>query len=143
MKALSFIQPWAWLIVHGHKDVENRTWFSQYEGPLLVHASKGMTRAQYAAAAEVVDSINRTRPPEAAIALPPSSAIDRGGIVGRVTMVTCRTRVDSPWFFGPYGFVLRNAEPLPFRPFKGMLGFFDVGVTEPVAPGPGPLADGG
>ncbi len=23
MKAFSILQPWAWLIVHGHKDVEN------------------------------------------------------------------------------------------------------------------------
>ncbi len=26
MKALSIRQPWAWLIVNGYKDVENRTW---------------------------------------------------------------------------------------------------------------------
>ncbi|MER8754134.1 ASCH domain-containing protein [Mesorhizobium sp. M0976] len=31
----------------------------------------------------------------------------------------------SPWFFGRYGFVLRNAEPLDeFIPVKGALGFF-------------------
>lgn len=27
MKALSFKQPWAWLICAGYKDVENRDWF--------------------------------------------------------------------------------------------------------------------
>jgi len=25
---LSIRQPWAWLITHGHKDIENRTWGS-------------------------------------------------------------------------------------------------------------------
>jgi hypothetical protein len=33
---------------------------------------------------------------------------------------------DSPWFFGPLALVLDKVEPLPFTPFKGALGFFDV-----------------
>ncbi len=27
---------------------------------------------------------------------------------------------------GEFGFVLRNARPLPFQPLRGMLGFFSV-----------------
>jgi hypothetical protein len=27
---------------------------------------------------------------------------------------------------GSFGFVLRNAKPLPFTPMRGMLGFFDA-----------------
>jgi tetratricopeptide (TPR) repeat protein len=38
MKALSIRQPWAWLIVHGVKDVENRTWRTNFRGRFLVHA---------------------------------------------------------------------------------------------------------
>ena len=41
MKALSIKQPWAWLIVNGYKDIENRTWKTNYRGTFLVHASKG------------------------------------------------------------------------------------------------------
>ena len=26
MRVISIRQPWAWLIVNGYKDVENRTW---------------------------------------------------------------------------------------------------------------------
>lgn len=40
MKILSVRQPWAWLLVSGHKPVENRTWATSYRGPLLIHASK-------------------------------------------------------------------------------------------------------
>ena len=54
------------------------------------------------------------------------SGMDRGGIIGSVEIVDCVTESKSPWFFGRYGFVLRNPVALPFRPFKGMLGFFDV-----------------
>ena len=38
MKALSIRQPWAELIVAGLKDIENRTWRTDYRGPVLIHA---------------------------------------------------------------------------------------------------------
>ena len=47
MKALSIRQPWAWLIVCGHKPLENRSWPTPYRGPLLIHAAKGMARVEY------------------------------------------------------------------------------------------------
>lgn len=50
MKVLSIRQPWAWLIVNGHKDVENRTWDSYYRGPLLIHASSAKNGDEYMAA---------------------------------------------------------------------------------------------
>jgi hypothetical protein len=42
--ALSVKQPWAQLIVHGIKDVENRTWRTEYRGPLLICASASPDR---------------------------------------------------------------------------------------------------
>ena len=36
----------------------------------------------------------------------------------------------SPWFVGPYGFVLTDAKPLPFVPLTGQLGFFAVPQRE-------------
>ncbi|MBB3041198.1 hypothetical protein [Nocardioides soli] len=38
MKALTVQQPWAWAIVHGGKDVENRTQAWSYRGLLAIHA---------------------------------------------------------------------------------------------------------
>jgi hypothetical protein len=32
--------------------------------------------------------------------------------------------MESMWFFGRYGFVLRDAFPLPLIPCRGQLGFF-------------------
>jgi hypothetical protein len=49
--------------------------------------------------------------------------------VGSVEIVDCVTVSDSPWFDGRYGFVLRNPEPLPFRPMRGALGFFRAPVS--------------
>ena len=52
--------------------------------------------------------------------------LPRGGIIGSVNLADCVYQSDSPWFQGPYGFVLSDPKPLPFIPFKGQLGFFDV-----------------
>lgn len=126
MKALSIQQPWAWLIVHGHKAVENRSWATSYRGPLLIHAGMKIDTAAY-------DWIADAFP---AIALPTPATIARGGIVGRARLVACiqkggtqrgvDQRLGDPWFFGPWGFVLADATPLPFRPLRGQLGLFEV-----------------
>lgn len=38
MKAITIKQPWASLIAHGIKDIENRTWRTNYRGRILIHA---------------------------------------------------------------------------------------------------------
>lgn len=39
MKALSIKQPWAYLIACGLKDIENRTWKTNFRGRIYIHAS--------------------------------------------------------------------------------------------------------
>lgn len=39
MKTLTIKQPWASLIAHGVKDIENRTWKTKYRGKILIHAA--------------------------------------------------------------------------------------------------------
>lgn len=39
MKAISIKQPWASLIAHGIKDIENRTWKTKFRGKVYIHAS--------------------------------------------------------------------------------------------------------
>ena len=114
MKAISIRQPWAWLIVHGGKDIENRSWKTNFRGRVLIHASKGMTRVDYETAGMFAP-------------LPAFEELQSGGIIGSVEIVDCVQQSESPWFFGPYGFVLRDPQRCPFRPMKGALGFFEVG----------------
>lgn len=40
MKTLSIKNPWGILIAKGLKDVENRTWKTDYRGKILIHVSK-------------------------------------------------------------------------------------------------------
>lgn len=42
MKALTICQPYAHLIAHGEKRVENREWSTRHRGPLLIHAGKSL-----------------------------------------------------------------------------------------------------
>ena len=44
MKALSFRQPWAELILQGRKTIDLRTWPTYYRGRLVIHASKQVER---------------------------------------------------------------------------------------------------
>ena len=38
IRLLSVRQPWAWALIHGGKDVENRSWSTNYRGLLAIHA---------------------------------------------------------------------------------------------------------
>ena len=125
MKAISIRQPWAWLIVNGYKDIENRTWNTKYRGMVLIHASKGMTRHQYL----LVNAICESMPSSQRITLPPFDQLQRGGIVGYAHITGTTRESESPWFFGPVGFQLTGAKPLPFLPMKGRLSFFETGMS--------------
>jgi len=124
VKALSIRQPWAWLIIHGGKDIENRDWPTKFRGRVLVHAAKGMTRDEWSDAWGFSHGSGAN--PKAVESGLTFGNIDRGGIVGSVEIVGCVTGSDSRWFMGHYGFVLRDPKPLPFTPLRGQLGFFDV-----------------
>ena len=121
MRALSIRQPWAWLIVNGHKDIENREWQTTYRGRVLIHAGKTMARTYYEDVALDVALKFGDR-----LTLPTYEQLERGGIVGVATIAGCVNESSSPWWQGPFGFVMADARPLPFHPCNGKLQFFDV-----------------
>lgn len=53
-------------------------------------------------------------------------AMPRGGVVGMARIVDCVRDMESNWFFGKFGFVLRDAFPLPLIQCRGQLGFFNL-----------------
>jgi hypothetical protein len=115
--ALSIRQPFAWAIIDELKDIENRTWRPSHRGRIAIHASKGMTYAEYERAVEFMRVACGVRCP-----LP--MELDRGGIIGSVELVDIVTASESPWFEGPFGLVLRDPRPCEFIPARGALGFF-------------------
>ena len=122
-KALSIKQPWAWAIFHG-KPVENRTRYSKYRGPLWIHVGAAFDYEGFYWILENENDLGIRIP------LPVSpSSFPMKAIVGRVNMIDCVKKYNSPWFFGPYGFVFEDpiilGEPIPY---KGQLGIFDVDI---------------
>jgi hypothetical protein len=122
------------------KDIENRNWRigrSPQHGPyssyhranfrltmparIQIHVSKQEDPIEY-----VLEFAHRLGIPYGSIISAYSKLLPRGAIIGEVDIVDCVTESQSPWFVGPYGFVLRNPaaykEPIPCR---GMLGFFE------------------
>lgn len=106
MKALSIQQPWAWLIANGRKDIENRSWPTKFRGEFLIHAGKKYDDYFI----WPFYTLHRTPLPAR------DAPAMLGGIVGIAEIVDCVTESDSPWFQGKYGFVIRNARPLPYLP---------------------------
>ena len=124
MKALSIRQPWAWLIVHGYKDIENRTWPlpRHFSLPQRIYVHTG--RSWDANAMDFIRPL--VKPAISALICYPQN-LPRGAIIGEVDILDCVSRSKSQWFFGPYGFLLAN--PVAYEkpiPMKGHLGFFEV-----------------
>lgn len=117
MKTLSIRQPWAALIIAGLKDVENRTWATNYRGPLLIHVAQAIDR----------EALRLHQP---LIATLPDTLLRTGGIIGICELVDCVTHSHSRWFTGPYGFVLQHARPVRFVPQRGQLGLFASSIEE-------------
>lgn len=115
MKVISIRQPWAWLIVAGHKDIENRDWPTKVRGRVAIHAGK--YRPQAGEIAEIEK--------EFGVKINPAE-LKYGGIIGTAEIVDCVEDHDSCWFFGEFGFVLADARPGAFLPCQGKLGFFEV-----------------
>jgi len=123
MRTLSIRQPWAWLIVHGHKDVENREWSTDYRGPLLIHASKTLAKGEYRAQADAVYQ-------ETGILVPELEVVELGGIVGMATLVDCAADSESRWYTGAVAWLLRDARVLPFHACKGALQLFHTPLAD-------------
>lgn len=130
-KAISLKQPFAWGAVHGWKDCENRSWYTDYRGPIWIHASKSP------------DNILGTEPADWAKegrkkffpGLPPWNELSFGAIIGMVDLVDCVTvevaesRKKSIHQHGDWCLLLENARVLK-KPitWSGNLGIFSIGL---------------
>ena len=115
--AISIRQPWAWAIIYGGKDVENRSAPRRFQPAVghrvLIHASKTMSPDEYAAAVAFMAGLG--------VRCPASTDLAFGGIVGSAIVTSIVTRHRSPWFRGPAALVLADARPEPFMAVRGQL----------------------
>ena len=127
-----------------------------HRGPILLHAAKSVgTRACFDETVDqilhILDVDTKPWPARCAFAKPfaecskgrwvPPPTLHRGGIVGRAHIVGVLDPKREPervsaflahndaqrrWWFGGFALVLADVEPLPFVPWKGALGLFEV-----------------
>jgi len=120
--ALSVRQPSAWAIIHGGKDIENRSKGSiragrMVPGTICIHAAAGLKEDEYRYIA--------WRMQEIGVTCPPPAQLPRGAIIGMVDVVEIIDRSNSAWFGGDAGLRLANPRALDLPiPAKGELGYF-------------------
>lgn len=122
VKYLSLRQPWAWLVLNGHKDIENRTTNSHFRGELFIHASSNRTGLE--------DDLEYVRK-EYGIEVPVEE-LRYGCILGSVLMLDCVKKHDSLWFEGPFGYVFaepRWITPHDLKANANMQKTYDVQIT--------------
>jgi hypothetical protein len=123
--ALSIRQPWAELILEGRKDIETRSWNTQFRGEFLIHSSKQID----------IEACKYFK-------IDPKSLIT-GALIGKAKIVGSKeyskpkqyaedNSRHAAAFLGfsrpKYGFILENIERIEPKPFKGALGFFKVEI---------------
>jgi len=129
MKALTICQPFAEMIARGDKLVENREWFTNYRGPLMIHAGKSRSWLDTMTDDDLADEFGRR--------------IEFGAIVARAQLVAClhierieagQYDKDFPWLKmhhhtnGTWCWVLAEVERLPEAiPWKGAQGLWEYG----------------
>jgi hypothetical protein len=139
LKCMSVRQPWAWLITHTEtlvelglpaKEIENRGQSTAYRGDLLIHTGKAVDEDLFSAG-----QLTRWywqhkfgNAGEALYEAMPKHKDDypRGAIVGRAKLTGVVIASPSPWFNGPYGLVLAEAQALSPINYPGQLRIFDV-----------------
>jgi conserved domain protein len=135
MKTLSIQQPWASLIVAGLKDVENRTWKTNYRGRVLIHASgKKIPKNNLYTSnpAEVIQEISNIIYMNG---MPNFNELPLGTIIGYVDIVDIKDEnyLDSVWAQGaPCQWIVDNAYIFdnPITDVKGKLGLWEYDIDE-------------
>lgn len=142
---LSLRPPWGWFLVNGRvprldgttgwKDCENRSWSTKFRGRVLIQVSR---RPDFAAEGMISRVLRPYGWDDDRLLHTFGMAYRQAGeVVGSVEIVECVKRHDSPWFFGPYGFVLRNPRPfIALAPVRvaGRLGIFRLKPGDVVTP---------
>lgn len=125
MRALSLSQPWLHAVLHFDKRVENRKWRPPVKilgQTIVLHAAKSWDRAG-AEFLERLGFVVPERPTLAAGAIVGTAVVD-----GMVESFEQLAPDQARWFFGPYGWKLRDVVVLndPIVHVTGSLGLWEV-----------------
>lgn len=91
LKCLSLWEPWATLVVKGHKRYETRSWYTYHRGPLAIHASTRMVDAEHFCNATFRQALQEFIWLGDRQAYAPLGAFTCGCIIGVVFLSACDT----------------------------------------------------
>jgi hypothetical protein len=120
-KAISVRQPWANAIIYEGKTIENRSWPTKLRGTVAIHAARALDDAAFFRFVQAGGLNQQVKLTQDLV-----KKLPRGAVIGVVDVIDCVKESSSPWFEGPYGFVLSNSRPLRPVPCMGALQFFDL-----------------
>lgn len=112
--ALTLYRPWPALILRAGKNVENRTWRTNYRGPLLLHAGQRWDHS----AVEFASTIWTAGSHSALDWIPQDPDAHPTGLVGAVRLYDCHRAIPSRWAApGQWHWMLEDpyefADPIP------------------------------
>ena len=154
VKVLSVKNPFAYLILQGGKDVENRTWTTDFRGRLYIHVSGDTlpfltdepnltddyarklevfldTLAEYYSKCDIDKGTTAESFMNAVIDNPEIWLLKSQSIIGYVDLVDIIQNSSSPWSIeGQYHWILKNPTLLenPIRQVKGRLGLWNYNL---------------
>lgn len=129
ISALSFWQPYAWLIVNGHADIDSRTWApiaKRIGSRIAVHAAKRkMSLADYEEFLKMVKDQKIKDYPKSRDDFP------YGMIVGTVVLADVTKTSKSYWAApGFYHWLLKLPRKIKPQPVKGQRGWFQYDIDK-------------
>lgn len=135
MRGLTLHRPWDWAMAHGGKNIENRpwkAWRSSIGERIALHAGKvysdtgagfidgvlGLGRAPLESASRAGVIVATTRV---------AGWVHCGGHWHGVPSEVAKAALASPWFMGPYGWIVSDTFALPDPvPCQGALGLWKL-----------------
>lgn len=117
LPAITIKQPWAQLIMLGIKNIENRSWATDYRGEIFVHAGMKWDSDPWP---DDVDLKGH------GLSFFSVEKLPRGVILGTVNLAAIGTDSVSPWALpGQFHWVLSDPKPLTAPiPWRGQLGLW-------------------
>ena len=145
LRARTILQPWAHLIMHGAKRIENRTWAPTVRGLVVgvyfaLHAGMRIDLAHWACSYKMMpttepaplrtllERVVHTTPAREARAIAGES-IPLGAVVGVARLAVIEDRAPlagDPCWFGPWGWRIDEVTAIDPMPRKGALGVWTL-----------------
>lgn len=125
----SSMQPWAFLLSRGLKGIENWKKSTRYRGPIYIHTGQKVDTECFAGDEIDFDYFYRFGP-DVVDTLPRyKKDYPTGVILAKGHLEDVVTESDNPWFFGPYGLILRDVKPIEPIRYPGKLGVFSIPLS--------------